>query len=74
MVSKKCAENDNSIAVCENQAAREQRAAFSYSLTGLSGNGHNGDWDMPRSILVTLWSLGAACLFAFGIATAIMVH
>ena len=29
---------------------------------------------MPRPIALTLWSLVAACLFAFGIAAAIMVH
>jgi hypothetical protein len=29
---------------------------------------------MPRLIVLTLWSLAAACLFAFGVATTIMVH
>jgi hypothetical protein len=29
---------------------------------------------MPRPIALTLWSLVAACLFAFGIAATIMVH
>jgi hypothetical protein len=29
---------------------------------------------MPRPIGLTLWSLAAACLFAFGIAATIMGH
>ena len=54
---------------CPSGRLKKKRAAFS-----LYPYSHKGDWDMPRSILVTLWSLGAACLFAFGIAVAIMVH
>ena len=29
---------------------------------------------MPRPVALTLWSLAAACLFAFGTAATIMVH
>jgi hypothetical protein len=29
---------------------------------------------MPRPVALTLWSLAAACLFAFSVAATIMVH